>query len=302
MLRGRDFPAVKRGVDWFSSITPLDLCHQRDASVIRLADFGHEFLNLCPLHSKNQKMTFPDTRLSLIRRVVATGDQISWDQFVATYWRAVCRFAMQIGNLQWTDAEDVSSQVFEILYRKSLLESWLSRPEARFKTLLCTVVRHVVRNQVRANRTAERHAFQQIQEARQLGAAATHQDLDLFYAIWAEELLRSAVQSLMGEYHREGRGDYFRVLHGRICEELTVKEVAEQLELKVTDVENYYRHARKRLADRLEQLLRKDVAYYTDLAAVDDEFQLEWQKLADRLQEQGGLEAAMRNAIETGKL
>ena len=242
-------------------------------------------------------MAFPETRLSLIRRIVANGDAASWEQFVANYWRATSRFAMRFGNLQWSDAEDVSSQVFEILYRKSLLESWLSRPDARFKTLLCTVVRNVVRNTVRSQRTVARHATEQIQQAKDLGDPATRQDLDLFYTIWADELLRTAVQSLMGDYHREGKGDYFRVLHGRIGERLSFNDIADQLELKPTDVENYFRHARKRLAERIEFLVRKDTSYYTDLSDLDAEFQHEWQKLADILQSQGGLEDAVRNAM-----
>src|SRR5688500_16116362 len=122
-------------------------------------------------------MTFPDTRLSLIRRIVANGDAASWELFVASYWRATCRFAMRLGNLQWSDAEDVASKVFEILYRKSLLESWLSRPDSQLKTLLCTVVHHVVQNTVRANQTVISHTAELIQQAHDLANPATHQDL-----------------------------------------------------------------------------------------------------------------------------
>lgn len=247
-------------------------------------------------------MAFPETRLSLIRRIVATGDATSWDQFMAGYWRAVCRFAMRIGNLQWQDAEDVASQVFEVLVRKSLLESWLDRPEAKFKTLLCTVIRHVVLNKVRANQTAARHMEAQIQQALRQSASGDQQDEDLFAGIWAEELLQAAVQSLMTDYHREGKGDYYRVLHARICEELSIKDIAEQLGLKSTDVENYYRHARKRLGDSLERMVRTDISYYTDFSDLDAEFRREWQNLADLLQRQGGLERAVRNGMTGQKL
>lgn len=242
-------------------------------------------------------MAFPETRVSLIRRIVDTGDAKSWEQFVASYWQATTRFAVRIGNLQWSDAEDVSSKVFEVLYRKSLLESWLSRPEARFKTLLCTVVRNVVQNTVRSRQTAARQIATQIQQAADLGDPATHEDLDLFYSIWADELLKTAVKSLMADYHNEQKGDYFRVLHGRIVERYAVKDIADQLGIKPTDVENYFRHARKRLADRIELLVRKDIAYSTGLSDVDAEFEHEWKKLADLLQRQGGLEEAVRAAM-----
>jgi RNA polymerase sigma factor (sigma-70 family) len=247
-------------------------------------------------------MAFPETRLSLIRRVVATGDAASWDLFVANYWRPTCRFAMRIGNLQWSDAEDVASKVFETLYRKSLLESWLSQPNARFKTLLCTVVRNIVLNAVRSQRTAARHQAEQFQRAEDLGSPATNDQLNLFYDIWAEELLKAAVNSLMTDYHREGKGDYFRVLHARICEEMPVKEIAAQLDLKPTDVDNYYRHARDRLAERIRQSVRKDAASYTELTDLDDEFRHEWQLLAQLVKHQGGLEAAVRKALQQNQL
>ena len=241
-------------------------------------------------------MAFPDTRLSLIRRIVATGDAAAWDEFVASYWRAVCRFAMRLGNLQWNDSEDVASQVFEALFRRSLLESWLTRPDARFKTLLCTVVRNVVQNTNRANRTAARHIDGPFDQALLQSDGVDPQD-DAFMAIWAEELLQSTVRSLMTDYHNEGKGDYYRVLHGRICEQLTTREIADQLGVKPTDVDNYYRHARQRLGERLKLRLRTDVSYYTDLADLDEEFDREWQHLAEILQRHGSLEEAIRNGV-----
>ena len=242
-------------------------------------------------------MAFPDTRLSLIRRIVATGDATSWEEFVAGYWRAVCRFAMRTGNLQWNDCEDVASQVFEALFRKSLLESWLTRPDARFKTLLCTVVRNVVQNKNRANQTAGRHFDGSYDQTLLQTEGVDAQEIDGFMAIWADELVQSTLRSLMTDYHQEGKGDYYRVLHSRICEQLTTTEIAEQLEVKPTDVDNYYRHARRRLSERLKLRLRTDVSYYTDHADQDAEFDREWQTLAAILQEHGGLEEAIRNGM-----
>jgi hypothetical protein len=152
-----------------------------------------------------------------------------------------------------------------------------------------------VRNSVRSRHAAARH----IGSGWQVDAneAASGEELDLFYAIWAEELLKTAVQSLMADYHREGKGDYFRILHTRICEEMAVKEIAAALDVKTTDVDNYYRHARQRLADRIDHLVRKDAACYTEMSDLDDEFQHERQRLSEILQRQGGLEAAVRNAM-----
>jgi RNA polymerase sigma factor (sigma-70 family) len=247
-------------------------------------------------------MSFPDTRLSLIRRIVATGDAASWDEFVASYWRAVCRFAMRLGNLQWADSEDVASLVFEALFRKSLLESWLTRTDARFKTLLCTVVRNVVQNTNRANRTAARQIDDQFEQALLKTDGVDPQDADAFMAIWADELIQSTVRSLMTDYHNEGKGDYYRVLHSRICEEMSTKEIADLLGVKLTDVDNYYRHARQRLGEGLKLRLRMNISYYTDLADLDAEFHREWQHLAEILQRRGGLEVAIRNGMSSTEL
>ena len=244
-------------------------------------------------------MAFPNTRMSLIRRIVVTGDAASWNQFVGGYWQATCRFAMRSGNLQWSDAEDVASKVFETLSQKSLLESWLAEPNAKFKTLLCTVIRNVVRNSVRSNQAAARHVRTDLPLETHLSSPATPLELDLFYGIWAEELIKAAVQSVLADYHREGKGDYFRVLYARICEELSVKEIAEDLAIKPTDVDNYFRHARQRLADRIDQMVSRETACYTDLADQDAEFRHERERLWEILQRQGGLEVAVQNAMRS---
>lgn len=64
---------------------------------------------------------------------------------------------MRFGNLRWEDAEDIASQTLEVLSRKELLLRWLADPRARFKTLVCGVVRNLVLNWSRSNQAHVRH-------------------------------------------------------------------------------------------------------------------------------------------------
>jgi hypothetical protein len=119
---------------------------------------------------------------------------------------------------------------------------------------------------------------------------------DAFYAAWVDELVRSAVESLLVEYNQSGRSDYFRVLYSRLCEELSISAIAELLAIKVTSVENYYRHARQRLMEKLQEVVRRHVHRYAAPGNEIEEFQAEWSGLGEYLKQHGGLEQAVRRA------
>jgi AcrR family transcriptional regulator len=98
------------------------------------------------------------------------------------------------------------------------------------------------------------------------------------------------------ELHRAGKGDYFRVLYGRLCEQMTMPEIADALGIKVTSAENHYKAARKRLAAILEDLVRQHVARYAPDSDREEEFAAEWAQLGDYLTQHGGLDQAVRDA------
>src|SRR5262249_30454965 len=99
---------------------------------------------------------------------------------------------------------------------------------------------------------------------------------------------------LLAEYNTAGKGDYFRVLYGRICDEMTMPEIAESLQLKLTTVENYFRSARERLGQKLEDLVRQHVGRYSPPHLVSQEFAAEWKRLGEWLSQSGGLEQTLR--------
>jgi hypothetical protein len=122
--------------------------------------------------------------------------------------------------------------------------------------------------------------------------------VDAFHAAWVEELLQQAVEGLLADYHREGKGDTFRVLYGRLCDGMTMAEIAGALGLTTSQAENAFKHARKSLGQRLEELVRDHVRRYCPSDAVEGEFAAEWGQLGDYLKKHGGLEEAVRRAQE----
>lgn len=240
---------------------------------------------------------FPETRHTLIQRLVATSDGTDWRQFLSDYWGPVCRFAARFGGLNLADSEDVAAETFEALLSNRLLARWAANRSAKLRTLLCSVARNVLSNRARIASGRARLIREHLDQGGELGIAETSAaDLDTFQAAWADNLLEQAVERLLAEYHQAGKGDYFRVLHGRICEEMTTAEVADALGLKVTTAENYSKAARRRLAEIFELLVREHVARYAELENAEAEFASEWARLGDYLTKHGGLDSAIRLA------
>jgi RNA polymerase sigma factor (sigma-70 family) len=248
---------------------------------------------------------FPETRHTLIRRLATSRSETDWGEFLADYWRPVCRFAARWGKVNLDDAEDIASVTLQALLTGDLLKRWVTAPQSRLRTLLCRIVRNVISNRARVQSGRDRiHADHRVDLAR-LGTVGLDEDSpesgaleDAFYAAWAEELLQSCLQSVQSEYQQSGRGDYFRVLYGKVCEDLQNAEIASALQLKVTDVENYYKRARTLVADRLRSVLAAQVERYCPAENDSGELQQEWNRLGEYLRTCGGLEQAIRNSYD----
>jgi RNA polymerase sigma factor (sigma-70 family) len=249
--------------------------------------------------------SFPETRHTLIRRLADGKSEADWSEFLSDYWRPVCRFAARWGRVNLDDAEDIAGVTFQALVEGSLLNRWISAPQSRLRTLLCRVVRNVIANRARVQSGRERIQQEQRQLLASLGTVGVEEDPadgssleDAFYAAWGAELLQTCLQSLQDEYLRTGRGDYFRVLYGKVCEELSNQQVADALGIKVTDVENYYRRAHQHLGERLKDVLSDHVRRYCNPQDVDDEIRTEWERLGQYLRSCGGLERSIRDSYD----
>jgi hypothetical protein len=127
-------------------------------------------------------------------------------------------------------------------------------------------------------------------------ADPTQEQIDAFYAAWVDDLLQQVIDQLRDQYHAEGKGNYFRVLYGRLCEEMSVPEISQALGLKPTDVENYYKASKKQLAAVLKNCVRSQTTRYCDEAGLAEDFQTEWNQLGEFINQHGGLEEAVRRS------
>lgn len=75
---------------------------------------------------------------------------------------------------------------------------------------------------------------------------------------------------------RRQKGDYFRALYGRLCEDMTTSQVSAALGITVADADNYFRSTKQQLAHQLERNVRQRVERFCDPEEVAEEFQDEW--------------------------
>ena len=242
-------------------------------------------------------MSFPETRLTFIERLASGGSEEEWRAFLQDYWGPVCRFALRWGAPSLADAEDVSSQTFEVLWENRLLVRWVSNRSARLRSLLCGVVRKILSNQARTRESRQRLGQELAQQVKQLQSLQDDQP-DAFYAAWVEGLLQSAVESLATEYCRQAKGDYVRVLYGRLCQALSINEVAQSLGISPAAVDHYFRDAKARLGEKLQEEVRRHVQRYCPPDQAEQDFALEWGQLGQHLTRHGGLDEAVRRAYQ----
>jgi DNA-directed RNA polymerase specialized sigma24 family protein len=235
-------------------------------------------------------MSFPQTRMTLIERLAAAPTDSDWKRFLDEYWPPVCRFAERLAPT--SDAEDVAAAVFETLVTGNLLGRWRSNRTAKLRTLLCAVAKNSARN-LRRRRDGQAVALDEIDWEPQAGAAED----DAFYTLWAENFVRDAAAEVFDEYHAAGKSDYVRTLFGRVVQKLSIKETADAIGAKPTDVENYFRHIRKALSARLLSRLREHVAVYCTADELETESADEWRRLAEFFARRGGLDDAIGSVL-----
>ncbi len=242
-------------------------------------------------------MTFPDTRLTLIQRLASGASEEDWRVFVQDYSGPIRRFALRRGARNPAEAEEVALLTFETLWEAKLLVRWLANRTAKLRTLICAVVWRIVSGRLRDHAHRQRAIRQWAEQADLLDSLATEQ-ADLFYRAWVEDLLQRAVELVARDYYHVNQGDHVRVLYSRLCEGLSVAETADLLDLDYSQVVASYRHARQRLTERLQQVLRNQIARYCTQDEAQSEFEDEWQQLGAYLERHGGLEEAVRTAYE----
>ena len=158
-------------------------------------------------------MPFPETRLTLTRRLSDCGSDVDWRDFLDDYWPPLCAFAMRWGGLSLADAEDVAGETLQAIVKNQLLSRWQAHRAARLRTLLCSVARNVISNRARVEQGRNRILCGLAQgpdsdlppSIRKPNEPSEEQE-DIFYRAWLDDLLDRCVQSLLASLHRVGKG------------------------------------------------------------------------------------------------
>lgn len=233
-------------------------------------------------------MSFPDTRLTVIHRLAASGSDDDWRRFVSDYWGPVFHFCLRRDAGRRDAAEEITADVFETLWLNDLLARWTDNRAAKLRTLICTVARNLMVQRFRSTKSVESLSVE---------PADADAESDCFYAAWAEDLLRRSLDQVAAQYRREGQSDYLRVFLGRTSEGLSIRDVADSLGLPPSAVDHHYRHVRDRLRDELAQLLREQVAKCCVPDDVETEFAREWEALHRHLQQRGDFDQVLRESF-----
>jgi len=227
---------------------------------------------------------FPQTRQTLIQRIVESREAPEWKTFLDDYWGPIVRFAARSGKLTPQDAEDITAEVFKAILSANLLSRWLKDRRSKLSTMLCAVVRNMISNRARVQSGREKIMSAITPDlAADLVSRQIDPAEDSFYGAWADELLLTTLQQLKTDYLKQGRVDNFRVFYGKVLEGLSNVEIAKCLNIKVTDVENHYKRVRRQFSDRLRVVVEGNVRKYGCHENFDDEVELEWQALGDYL-------------------
>lgn len=253
-----------------------------------------------------RRRMFPETRPTLIERLADGGGSGDWSEFLSDYWAPVCRFAGRRAGLRSHEAEDIAADTFEAIIKGRLLSRWSTNRSAKLRTLICSVTNNVISNRARVNSGRERLVAEHPDRFERYLSSTPEGEIeageaDAFYVAWASSLVQSTVEGLLEEYRASGRPDHFRVLYGKICEGLTIAEIGDALEMPATSVQNCYRRASERLAEKLRETLRAHVLRYCPVDEARPEIELEWERLGEFLTTSGGLEAAVREAYSVLK-
>lgn len=238
-------------------------------------------------------MAFPQTRLSLIDRIVLSDANGDWGHFLKAYWAPMVAFAKHRGRLSEAEAEDVVAVAVEAIISNQLLDRWHSDRSAKLRTFLCSVIRYVLNNRhrVEAGRQRLQDAWEPDWSTMLQSEAPPHaaEDVDLLYAAWVEDLLTQSFVNLAEDLRQKDKFHHFQVLYGKVSQELSQSEIAKRLNLKESAVDNHYRSVKKRFHRRLQSTLRESMAPNMKSDHLDGEIVREWSNLRLYLQNYGGL-------------
>jgi RNA polymerase sigma-70 factor (ECF subfamily) len=234
------------------------------------------------------KESFPWTHWSIISRARSGPEdsderRAALEELAKLYWKPVYAYLRLRWRLPPNEALDLSQDFFlDILEGKYLPSADVER--GRFRTFLKACLDNHVRGERRKDRAQVRggdRARLSIDAGedpdRFLIARETDSPEEILDRHWRMAVLEEALRKLEAMYRQEKREIYFEVLkrHDLLSKEEerpTYEKIAEELKVSRSDVDNYLRHARKTLLEKIKEILSMGVQGAEELAAEMKEF------------------------------
>jgi RNA polymerase sigma factor (sigma-70 family) len=167
----------------------------------------------------------PETRPSLLVRLIDRTDQEAWHEFAQIYGPVVYRLALRKG-LQHADAEDLAQQVLAAVSKA--IDRWQFDPaRAKFRTWISRIAHNQIINALTRAAPDRASGSDGAQEQLNQQAAADGPDSDLVRIEFRREVFRWAAERIRHEF-RAATWDAFWLT---AVEELTVEQAAEKLHI-----------------------------------------------------------------------
>ena len=220
-------------------------------------------------------MSFPSTRFSVVH---ATGSadplvrQEAWDALVRAYWKPVYTYVRLRWNAGEEDAQDLTQDFFARALERSFFEEF-DPAKARFRTYLRTCLQRFLSNAHKAAGRRKRggdYTLVPLDFAAAEGevprAAESGKGLDeesFFRRESVRSLFALALDDLRGELERTGRHLQYEVFARYDLEDPgagerpTYRQIAEALELPITQVTNYLHQVRSEFRRIVLERLRE---------------------------------------------
>jgi len=217
---------------------------------------------------------FPSTHWSVIAGARDRTDP-RWrervEQLAGLYWKPIYRHLRIRWRVDNEEAKDLTQQFFSQLVEGKYLRE-VSEARGRFrafvKACLDNFVRQAERDAGRLKRGggAAVLSFDTGGDEAPLDPPAPGEPVEATLdREWRRALVAEAVGRLREAYGKEGKGKYFEVfrridLEGAEGERARYRDVASDLRIRESDVDNWLSHARKRLFEIVREVVAESVA------------------------------------------
>lgn len=193
-------------------------------------------------------------------------DPKALNEFVERYKTPIFHFISRHG-VPTNDAEELTQEVFLRIFKDNVLKR-ADRDRGRFRNLLLTLTRNVIKDDLRRRSAMKRGGNRVIlsldhspQEEMKLGdAIGTEAAEEEFDRLWVRNILKYALEKLKTE------NEVYFTAFTMLLDEMDYKTIADRMSKSLKDIDNYIYRAKQKLI----RFIQQEIAAYS---ASTEEFQ-----------------------------